>query len=256
MNINTYLNHAITSSNLAKDILLKYYRKTKNFNIKDKAGIVTIADIESEELLKTYFNKHTPEFSILAEESGLNGLETNKWIIDPLDGTTNFYHGFAFFCISIALELEGEIVLAVVNNPITNDIYHAIKGKGAYKNDEKLNVSKCEKLENAFIGTGFAYMKGEKLKDALSVFEKISNICHGVRRPGSAVLDLCMVAEGVYDAFYEETLNPWDVAAGVLLVKEAGGKITTYENKEFNVYDKTLLASNNLVHDEIIAIIN
>lgn len=251
-----YLKHAINSSNLAKKILLKHFKKINSYDIKKEAGIVTIADTESETAIKNYLLKHFPSSSILAEESGNSGTGSVKWIIDPLDGTTNFFHGFPQFCISIALELDNEIVLAVVNNPISNDLYYSTKGNGSYKNNKRICVSKTNILKQALIGTGFAYMKGPQLKDALQIFEKFSNNCHGIRRPGSAVLDLCMVAEGVYDAFYEKTLNPWDIAAGSLLITEAGGLVTNFIGEKFSVYHDDILTSNGHIHSELLKIIS
>lgn len=250
-----YLKHAIIASNLAQKILLKYFTKINNFNVKKDAGFVTKADIESESCIKNYLFKKFPSSSFLAEESGNTGNTSLKWIIDPLDGTTNFYHGFPQFCISIALEINNEIVLALVNNPLSKDIYHSIKGSGAFKNKKQIFVSKTASLENALIGTGFAYMKGDELKNALKIFENFSNKCHGIRRPGSAVLDLCMIAEGIYDGFYEKTLNPWDLATGFLLIQEAGGKISNFEGKNFSVYNDEICASNSLIHEELLKII-
>lgn len=251
-----YLKHTINASNLAKEILLKHFNNINNFNIKKDSGIVTIADTESENAIISYLQKYYPNSSILAEESGTRGTGSVKWIIDPLDGTTNFFHGFPQYCISIALEIDAEIVLAVVNNPSNNDLYYAIKNEGAFKNNKKIIVSKTSSIKQSLIGTGFAYMKDAELKEALNIFEKFSNNCHGIRRPGSAVLDLCMVAEGIYDGFYEKTLNPWDVAAGSLLITEAGGLITNFSGTVFSVYNKEILASNGPIHSDLIKIIS
>jgi myo-inositol-1(or 4)-monophosphatase len=254
--LDKYEDIAITASKKAGIIIKKYFNNIKEFDIKKNAGIVTKADKEAEKELINYFKKYTPNIGILSEEAGLYKKAPSKWIIDPLDGTTNFYHAFPFVNVSIGLEIDGEIVVGVVYNPILNNTYRAILGKGAFKNDKKIKVSKTKKLENALLGTGFAYMRGKELDKAIEIFKKFSLKTHGIRRPGAAALDLCMVAEGVYDGFYEKTLNAWDVSAGYLIIKEAGGKLTNYKGNKFSIYKKELVASNSLIHDEMIKVIN
>jgi myo-inositol-1(or 4)-monophosphatase len=251
-----YEDIAIKASLIGGDILKKYFKNISSFEIKDGAGLVTKADKESEDAICSFLNKKTPEFSILGEESGLSQRGENKWIIDPLDGTTNFFHGFPYFNVSIGLEIEGEIVVGVVNNPISKEVYHCSKNTGAYKNKKQIHVSKTKELAKSLLGTGFAYMRGSELDESIKLFKEFTYLCHGIRRPGAAALDLCQLASGTYDGFYEKTLSPWDVAASSLLIKEAGGKLSLFDGSEFSVYSESIVASNVLLHDEIIKIIN
>jgi len=250
-----YENIAIKAALVGGKILKKYFRNLTEFEIKDGAGLVTMADKESESAISLFLNKKTPEFSILGEESGLSQRGENKWIIDPLDGTTNFFHSFPYFNVSIGLEVDEEIVVGVVHNPITNETYHCSKGQGAYKNKKKIHVSSTKELSTSLLGTGFAYMRGAPLDESINLFRDFTHLCHGIRRPGAAALDLCYVACGIYDAFYEKTLSPWDVAAGSLLIREAGGKLSSFDGSDFSVYSKSIVASNSLLHDEIMKVI-
>ena len=247
---------AIEACKLGGEILKKYYNKTVEFEIKPDSGIVTRADKESEETITNFFNLHTPDFSVLAEEEGLTKKGINKWIIDPLDGTTNFFHGFPHFNISIGLELDGEIVVGVVYNPVTEEIYHTCKGFGAFRNNRKISVSKIDSINSALLGTGFAYMQGEYLNYSLNAFKSFSCKTQGLRRPGAAALDLCYVAAGIYDGFYELTLNPWDIAAGYLLIQEAGGTVTNIKGNDFSIYSGEVVASNSILHQELINTLN
>ena len=188
----------------------------------DKAAEAAIIDT----LLTAY-----PTHGILAEESGSeHGAKDSEfvWIIDPLDGTTNFIHGFPFYCVSIALAVRGKVEQAIVYDPIRNDIYSASKGRGAYVNDRRIRVGKRTRLQECLISTGFPYRPGDKLKPYLSMLGEVMSQCAGVRRPGAAALDLAHVAAGLTDGFFETGLHPWDVAAGSLLITEAGGLIGNF----------------------------
>lgn len=242
---------AISSAKLGSEVLLKHFKLLSEYNVKEGAGLVTKADLESEKVICDFLLEHAPEIGILAEENGTKLTTDKRWIIDPLDGTTNFVHRIPHFSVSIGLEINQEVVVGVVLNPATKDIYHCYKKGGAYKNNVKINVSKTKELSEAMLATGFAYMKGNELKKALEIFYKLSLETHGIRRFGSAALDLCFVAEGIYDAFYERTLSPWDVCAGSLLVKEAGGKLSDFNGNYFSIYAKELLVSNGLIHDQL-----
>jgi myo-inositol-1(or 4)-monophosphatase len=250
-----YEDIAIKASLIGGKVLKRYFRNLSSFEIKDGAGLVTMADKNSEAAISSFLNKKTPEFSILGEESGLSQRGENKWIIDPLDGTTNFFHGFPHFNVSIGLEIDGEIVVGVVHNPSTNETYHCSKGRGAYKNKKQIHVSTTKELSSSLLGTGFAYMRGSTLDESINLFRDFTYLCHGIRRPGAAALDLCYVACGIYDGFYEKTLSPWDVAAGSLLIKEAGGSLSTFDGDEFSVYSKSIVASNGLLHDAMMKLI-
>lgn len=254
--LKAYQDISISAAKKAGKVLMEHFNSIRDFQVKKDSGIVTKADTESEELLSSIFEKKTPDFGILGEEGGHKGAKDTRWIIDPLDGTTNFFHGFPYFNISIALEHKGEILTGLVYNPVTRDTYHAIKGQGAYKNKKRIHVSSTKDISNALIGTGFAYMRGEPLEEAINNFRKFTYKCHGIRRPGAAALDLCYVAEGIYDGFYEKTLNAWDVAAGSLIIEEAGGKISNFKGERFSVYGKDLVASNSILHDVILGIMS
>ena len=246
-----YKDIAIEAASIGGEVLLKYFNNISEYDEKEGAGIVTKADTESEKHIVEYLLKRTPDFGILGEEKGVSQTGDNRWIIDPLDGTSNFFHRVPHFNVSIGLEMNKEIVVGVVYNPITKDMYHCSKGGGAYKNNEKLFVTRTKELSTSMLGTGFAYMRDDELKHALDLFLKFSLNTHGIRRFGAAALDLCYVASGIYDGFYERTLSPWDVAAGSLLIQEAGGKISNYKGEPVSIYDKEILASNGLIHDEM-----
>ncbi|HOW16321.1 MAG TPA: inositol monophosphatase family protein [bacterium] len=251
-----YKELAISASLEAGKLLMEHFNSINDFKIKKDAGIVTKADTDSETLITNILKKGTPEFGILAEEDGVKGDQNIKWIIDPLDGTTNFFHGFPHFNISIALEYKKELIVGVVHNPVNGDIYHCAKGAGSYKNKELIKVSKTDQLKSSLLGTGFAYMRGNELNSALELFKKFTALTHGIRRPGAAALDLCYVAEGIYDGFYESTLNPWDIAAGILLVQEAGGTVTNYKGNKISIYENNVVASNGAIHKDIVSVIN
>jgi myo-inositol-1(or 4)-monophosphatase len=189
----------------------------------------------------------------LAEESGAHNTGHNqRWIIDPLDGTTNYTHSYPFFSVAIGFEDNGEVILGVVYNPYVNEIFWAIKGQGAFLNDEPIKVSKNDGLSKSLLATGFpADTKGNPYNNIKS-FSTITDLCHGVRRDGSAALDLCFVACGRLDGFWELKLAPWDTAGGVLIVREAGGKVTSLDGDDFDIYSGRVIATNSLIHQEVV----
>jgi len=247
---------AIQAAELGGKILLKHFKKISKYDIKRGAGFVTEADKESEQVVGDFLRKKTPKFGILGEEKGNIYTGKDKWIIDPLDGTANFFHHIPHFNIAIALELDSKIVAGAVYNPVNKEFFYGSKGGGAFRNKERLHVSKTKKLSKSMLGTGFAYMRQEKLKEALDIFYRFSSKSHGIRRFGAAALNVCYVAAGIYDGDYEKTLSPWDVAAGSLFVLEAGGKLSNYSGKAFSIYDKEIVASNGLIHNEMIKTIS
>lgn len=197
-----------------------------------------------------------PGHGILAEESGSeHGAKDSEfvWIIDPLDGTTNFIHGFPFYCVSIALSVRGKIEQAVVYDPTRNDIYSASKGRGAYVNDRRIRVGKRARLQECLISTGFPYRPGDKLKPYLNMLGEVMSQCAGVRRPGAAALDLAYVAAGHSDGFFETGLQPWDVAAGSLLVTEAGGLIGNYTGEADFIEHGECVAGNPRIYGQLVA---
>jgi myo-inositol-1(or 4)-monophosphatase len=241
---------AIEAALRAGKVLRKYYREGR-FHVAEKpgAGLVTNADLEAEAQAVKTLKKAFPQFGFLTEEAQpLAASCPGRWIIDPLDGTTNFVHGFPMFCVSIAAEWEGEGVVGVIYHPILNDLYVAVKGKGAFLNGERIHVSSTEQVSEALLTTGFTYKKEQALKQEMTAFERLSSSSRAVRRPGSAALDLAFTACGVFDGFWEQHLSPWDVAAGALLVLEAGGKVTNFSGKSFDIHSKEILASNGLLH--------
>lgn len=248
------LNFAMETAREAGQILLEKYGRKINISKKGDINLVTEADLASEKLIieriKTYYPKH----SILAEESGeaviIGGENKFKWIIDPLDGTTNFAHGYPAFCVNIALEHEGEIVVAVTFDPTRNEMFSAEKGNGAFLNNRRIYVSETEKLSESLLVTGFPYNFKEKENFARHLTDFLL-FSRGVRRDGSAAIDMAYVACGRFDGFWEEGLNPWDVAAGKLLIEEAGGKVTYYDNSPFSIYSPPILASNGFIHAEM-----
>jgi len=238
--------------------ILRFFNN--DFKISNKEGVnnlVTEADHAAEkaiiEVIKTAFPGH----QILSEEVGEIAQDSDyKWIIDPIDGTVNFAHGIPLNCVSIGIEYKGEIVMAAVYNPTKNEFYFAEKGKGATLNDKPIHVSNETETIKALLVTGFPYTYINMPNGPLEIFERFIRKGVPVRRLGSAAIDLCWVAAGRVDGFYEHKLEPWDSAAGYLIVEEAGGKVTDLEGNKFSVYQHRLLATNGKIHDEMIAVIN
>ncbi len=237
----------------AGKILLSYYGKLYKISKKENAGIVTEADKAAEEKIISLIRSQFPDHSILAEESGLSEHSSSyKWLIDPLDGTTNFSRQIPLFCVSIGVEKDKEMVVAVILDPIHKEFFTAQKGAGAFCNGKKISVSNINQWEDALFITGFAYQKGMVVKQELARLEPFLQNSHGIRRTGSAAWDLCQVACGRFDGFWEKYLKPWDVAAGALIIQEAGGKITRYDGSAATIYDHEIVASNGLIHDQMI----
>ncbi len=249
----------LRAASRAGRILLRYFQRTFEVREKHQAGLVTNADLESEAAIIRVLGRARPDFGFLAEESGQTqssrpGGTDGRWIIDPLDGTTNFVHGFPMFCISIAAEWQGRIVAGLIHHPVLGDSYWASLGGGAWLlqglRQRRMKVSKTARLRDSLLTTGFTYRKRD-LHSEMEAFERLSGIARAIRRPGSAALDLAYTARGVFDGFWERNLAPWDVAAGGLLVEEAGGKVTDFSGKPFDPAHPEILASNDLLHDSI-----
>ena len=245
---------AICAAKEAGEILRSHFGKIKHVEQKIGAGIVTEADKKAEKKIISMVKTSFPHHAILAEESGIYEKKSAsyKWIIDPLDGTTNFVHQLPLFCVSIGVEREGEIVLSVILNPLTQDIFTAEKGKGAFCNKKRISVSPCSKIEDALFITGFSYQSGMMVQEELLRLEPFLQKTRGIRRSGSAVWDFYQVAQGHFDGFWEKHLSPWDVAAGLLLVQEAGGKVSRYDGSPATAYDHEILASNGILHEKIV----
>ena len=228
-------------------------RHSLKISEKPDAGLVTNADLESEAACVKILRKAQPGFGFLTEESPPQKSQNGgRWIIDPLDGTTNFVHGFPMYCVSLAAEWNGEVIAGVIYHPILKEMYSAIRGKGAYLNSKRIHVSKTARLEDSLLTTGFTYLKQDHLNHEMHSFQEMSRVARAIRRPGSAALDLAYTARGVFDGFWERSLSAWDVAAGALLVQEAGGKVTDFEGKPFRVDGPSVVATNGKLHRPIL----
>lgn len=241
----------------AGEILKEGYFSKKEINFKAKKDLVTKYDVGIENFLKEEFSQEFPSFNIIAEESDNSDIEfKNSIIIDPIDGTTNFVNQVPHTCISVGVYKDKEPFIGVVYNPILNELYEAKIGEGAFLNGEKIEVSKENNFQKSLIATGFPYTSGTCEADLEDVLIKIKNIlprCQDLRRLGSAAIDLCYVARGIYEAYYEMNLKAWDVSAGLIILKEAGGKITDIDGNEYDIFkSKYIVASNNLIHNELI----
>ena len=228
--------------------LLKVGRKGPN-------DYVSEVDRAAEHIIIQTLLEAYPGHGILAEESGReHGAKNSEyiWIIDPLDGTTNFLHGLPMYAVSIGLAFRGQVQQAVVYDPTRNDLFFASKGRGAFLNDRRLRVSKRLRLSDSLIGTGFPFRKGDNFKRYLKMFEEVMQSCAGVRRPGAAALDLCYVAAGYYDGFFETGLSPWDVAAGSLMITEAGGLIGNFTGESDYLYQREVVAGNPKIYGQLV----
>ena len=224
---------------------------------KGEVDLVTEVDRECEELIVNSIRDVFPDHNFLAEEAQYpQGIAPYKWIIDPLDGTTNFAHGFPWFCVSIALECEGQLLLGVIYHCMMDELFTAVHGEGAFLNGEPISVSTRTPLRNSLVATGFPYDVARDNENNFGNFVELQLAARGVRRAGAAALDLAYVAAGRLDGYWECKLKPWDVAAGSLLVAEAGGKVTNHAGLPYSVYDHRILASNGFIHQEMARVLN
>ena len=253
------INFAIETARDAGHLLLEKFGRITAVTKKGDINLVTEADLESEALIIERIKSYHPKHSILAEEAGdavvIAADDSWKWIIDPLDGTTNYAHGYPCFAVTIALEHNDEIVVGVTFDPTRNELFAAEKGNGATLNGKPISVSSTEKLSEALICTGFPYDFKRK-KDFARHLTTFLMQSRGVRRDGSAAIDLAYVACGRFDGFWEEGLNPWDMAAGRLLIEEAGGWVTDYDGNAFSIYNPPVCASNGKIHGEMLAVLD
>ena len=234
-------------------MLLDRFRRGGPTKKKTGAGLVTEADMLAEKMLMTKLGKQFPGSKFLAEESGgETGPCERKWIIDPLDGTSNFAHGLPWFCISVALEVGGELEMGWVYVPVTHEMFFAQRGKGASLNGRPIRVSETREIEDSVIATGFYYFKGDELDEQVERFRKVQRKALGVRRAGSAALDLAYTAAGFFDGYWEVGIQPWDVAAGSLLVKEAGGMVTDLNAGQDFVYGRNIIATNQKIYHNLL----
>lgn len=239
-------------------ILQKYFHG--NFTVSSKSNVndlVTQADHESEQAIFEVVREQFPDHSILSEESGAFENRSNiKWIIDPIDGTVNFANGIPICCVSIGIEQDGKMILGAVYNPFINEFFFAERGAGATLNEKRINVSSKDELLRSCLVTGFPYSYLNAPNGPLEVFDRLIRHNIPVRRLGSAAIDLCWVAAGRFDGFYEHTLKAWDSSAGFLMVEEAGGKVTDFSGTHYSLYQPNLLATNGKIHNDLLSAIN
>lgn len=247
--MNPLINIGTKAALEAGKFILRAQEEVENLDIiaKGKNDFATQVDKTAEEIIISHIHKAYPRHKILAEESGLSDKVEKSdtlWIIDPLDGTTNFVHGFPQFCISIGIKQNDKIMHGIVYDPIRDELFTATRGAGARLNDKRLRVSKADKLDHALLGTGFPFREFSNLEKYLELFKELMPNCVGIRRAGAAALDLAYVAAGRLDGFWELGLKPWDIAAGSLLIQEAGGYIADINGKENFLQTGNILAAN------------
>lgn len=254
--INDYLRASKEAAQEAGETLKQNLGKTGEIFFKGVIDLVTNSDNQSQKVIFERLSSSFPEHDFLAEE-GLcqkKGAEF-RWIIDPLDGTTNYAHQFPIFCISIALEQKGEVIMGVVYDPMREEMFWATKGRGAFLNGKKIKVSSVSDLNKSLVATGFPYDIRESEVNNIRHFNNFLVRVQAIRRCGSAAMDLCYVACGRFDGFWELKLNPWDVAAGALIVKEARGCLSDFQNEEFSIYGREILATNGLIHEQMVEVL-
>lgn len=247
---------AVHAAKKAGQVLQRRLGRTRQVDYKGAVNLVTEMDFRSERIIVSEIRKHCPEHGFLAEEKVQEQtLSPYRWIIDPLDGTTNYAHGYPTYAVSIALEKEGKIILGVVYDPSREELFVAEKGKGARLNGRRMTVSKTSRLSKSLLATGFPYDLRESKANNFDHFQNFALRVHAVRRAGSAALDLCYVAAGRFDGFWEMKLGPWDLAAGSLMVQEAGGRVTDFQGRSLGLNGREVLASNNRIHREMMKIL-
>jgi myo-inositol-1(or 4)-monophosphatase len=254
-----YLNTALVMAKEGGRILKSFWGSLKQVETKNNAiDLVTEADRTSEKALLGIVQSHYPDHAFLGEESGewQQGQSDFLWVVDPLDGTTNFTHQYPMVAVSVALVVKGKPVVGVIYNPILEELFHATLNGGAFLNGNRIAVSQTTTLEKALLASGFAYDRRDNPDNNYSEFIRLTHLSQGVRRGGSAALDLSYVAAGRFDGYWERGLKPWDMAAGVLLVSEAGGVVSGYANAPFDLHGDNIVASNGKVHVALMSELN
>ena len=255
------LNFAIQTAREAGHLVAERFGRSIRITNKSELDLVTESDLASERLIIDRIKTYYPRHAILAEESGASEPADRerhsdwRWIIDPLDGTTNYAHGYPCFCVSIGLEFKGRMEIGVIYDPLRDDLFATERGDGVTLNGHRVHVSATRSLNSALLCTGFPYDVRERGEFARHFANFIMN-AQAVRRDGSAALDLAYVACGRFDGFWEEGLHPWDVAAAVLMIEEAGGRVTHYDGSAFDIYGVPILASNGLIHDQMMKVLS
>ena len=256
----------------AGKVMRENYLQPHQVTMKGAIDPVTETDLQAQETIISLIRQHFPDHGFLAEEERVGQGERAggagfpacgspcppatkppyRWIIDPLDGTVNFAHGFPMFCVSIALEAAGCLEYGVIYDPLRDELFEARRGGGAFLNGSPIEVSRTDRLDRALLATGFPYDIRERLPETMARLGRMVGVAQGVRRAGSAALDMCYVACGRFDGFWEENLKPWDTAAGLLIISEAGGRISTFSGEQYDIYAPNILASNGVLHMQII----
>ncbi len=240
------LKTAQRAAEAGRQVLMHYFGQLKKVEEKAHLGLVSEADLESEKVITRELQAGFPDIPVLGEEGAFltrdEHVSSTTWVVDPLDGTTNYVHGFHVFCISIGLQWQGDLVAGLIDVPLMNKTYSAAKGMGTFANGEKLSVSKTGAIKDSLLATGFFPDNTSALKEQLKIFSDLVYQARGIRRAGAAAYDLALVSEGVFDAFWEPNLKPWDAAAGVVLVREAGGVVWNYQGEDYKLGDKTLMS--------------
>lgn len=249
---------AVEASQAAGALLLHYAEAGFQIEYKNPINLVTDADRAAEQCVIDHLKTRFPDHRFLAEERGRDeeGSSPYRWIIDPLDGTTNFAHGYPAYCVSIGLEYEGRCIIGVVFDPSRNELFTAMEHRGTCVNGRPIHVSNTQALDGSLLVTGFAYDIRETKRNNLDHFVKFALKAQGLRRTGSAALDLCYVAAGRFDGFWEVRLNPWDMAAGSVIAREAGGRLTDFNGKDLSIYGQELVASNGRIHEAMLTLLN
>jgi myo-inositol-1(or 4)-monophosphatase len=253
--VKEYLSIAATAAQVGGEVLRKFFRGAVAFHEKGAFDFVSAADRASEEAIRSFLAEATPECAFLGEESGLQGTQGLCWVVDPLDGTTNFVRGFPHFAVSVALLQGSQVRVGAIYDPLRQELFTALRGHGAFCNGRKIQVSGRENLEGAFLTTGFPYRMGSALSTYLAIFAEVFPRVCAIRRPGAASLDLAHTACGIFDAFFEFFLSPWDLAAGVLLVREAGGLATNLDGGEEIFAQGNVVAGTPKVHQQLLLLV-
>jgi myo-inositol-1(or 4)-monophosphatase len=247
---------AVAAASRGGEILRKHWGRHHVTRKKGPIDLVTEADLASEKAITQVIQSAFPEHSIQAEEGGGTlGTASHRWIVDPLDGTTNYAHGLPEFCLSIAFAYEGKPVVGLVLNPVTEELFCGIEGKGATLNGKPLRVSDVEDLKAALLVTGFPYQLEPVVDPLINRFRRCLLAAQGIRRLGSAALDLCYVACGRFEGFWEQNLAPWDTAAGLVVAEQAGASVSDFSNQPYLIEKKEILATNGLIHEEMVTLL-
>lgn len=252
--MDSYLETAMEIAREAGALVTRFQERRIGFELKGEFDLVTEADRTSEQLIVERLRRHFPTHGIVAEEGGgRDGTSEYRWYVDPLDGTTNFAHSFPVYNVTLGLERDGELIAGVVYDPTRDEMFKAERGSGAWLNNRRIRISKAARIEDSLVATGFPSRKRHQNIN-VHFYYQLAMISHGVRRAGAAAIDLAYVACGRLEAFWEFGLNPWDMAAGILLVQEAGGQVSDMTGNPFSLRGPHLLADNGLIHSEMLGL--